>query len=535
MYLRSIRIANYRGIAEAEVTLEPVTLLLGENDSGKSSILEALSLILGAQEDRFEARLKAIHFHRGPTDAAGAMEIRLRFREEAAGSWHPPDALASAIRSEHSSPRAMEFVFQATLDPITNGIHPSWFIDGKGAGPTLKDDAALLDWIRRLVPVLWLRSGLIALHATAGPADPDLAAVERHYRNLITGETPDLFAELEQGVRAASAVIDRNPNLFAGTVPLLGAMAGDILNRQSSLQQAAGTPAASGAQKIGSILMLGAMLQLIGREALPESRPLLVLENPEANLHPATLASVLRLVERITWQKLISTNSGTLLTNAPLSALRRLTRHGSKVRQWFVPPSVLSRDELRRLAYHVRSRRASAMFARCWLLVEGETEFWLLPELARVLGYDFAAEGVVPVEFAQCGLRPLIKLAERLGIAWQLLTDGDDAGNHYAAEARKSDRRSGGTITQLTAQDIERCFWDNGFDDVIRRIAYPGSIPPKLSPKTTIRKAIERTSKPFLALSLIEAAGSRGPASVPAVLKSAILGCVAQAQAAPRQ
>ena len=43
------------------------------------------------------------------------------------------------------------------------------------------------------------------------------------------------------------------------------------------------------------------------------------------------------------------------------------------------------------------------MFARCWLLVEGETEFWIMPELARV-GWISRQEGIVCVEFAQCGV-----------------------------------------------------------------------------------------------------------------------------------
>ena len=40
------------------------------------------------------------------------------------------------------------------------------------------------------------------------------------------------------------------------------------------------------------------------------------------------------------------------------------------------------------MAYHVRAKRGALLFARCWLLVEGETEFTLLPELARLLGHE---------------------------------------------------------------------------------------------------------------------------------------------------
>ena len=73
-------------------------------------------------------------------------------------------------------------------------------------------------------------------------------------------------------------------------------------------------------------------------------------------------------------------------------------RTGSTVARYSV-------DDLRHIAYHVRLNRAGALFARCWLFVEGETEAWLLPELAQICGYDFPAEGIRCVEFAQSGLQ----------------------------------------------------------------------------------------------------------------------------------
>ena len=73
---------------------------------------------------------------------------------------------------------------------------------------------------------------------------------------------------------------------------------------------------------------------------------------------------------------------------------------------------------MRKITYHVRLKRDDALFARAWLLVEGETEVWLLPELARMMGCDFASEGIRCVEFAQSGVEPLVKLANDLGIEW---------------------------------------------------------------------------------------------------------------------
>ena len=44
----TVRIANFRGIKEVEVSLAPNTLLVGANNAGKTSFLKALHLALGA-------------------------------------------------------------------------------------------------------------------------------------------------------------------------------------------------------------------------------------------------------------------------------------------------------------------------------------------------------------------------------------------------------------------------------------------------------------------------------------------------------
>ena len=73
----------------------------------------------------------------------------------------------------------------------------------------------------------------------------------------------------------------------------------------------------------------------------------------------------------------------------------------------------------------------------------------------------------------------------------------------------------------LREPDIEHCFWSNGFDDVIIEVAEISGVPYG-PPRGVIHRAIERTSKPYLALSLIDEAYRRGEASVPAVLRRAI-------------
>ena len=294
------------------------------------------------------------------------------------------------------------------------------------------------------------------------------------------------------------------------------------------------------AHKIGLLLLVGSLLRSGAAQVREGIHPLTLIDNPEAHLHPMTLASIWSVIDRIDGQRIISTHSGTLLASARLSSVRRLTRHAGLVKEWRVPDGALTADELRRYSYHLRSRRAQASFARCWLLVEGETEFWLMSELARVCGYDFECEGVACVEFAQCGLGALVKVARHFGIEWHLLADGDAAGQHYVHAARQlAGPAARERISLLRDVDLENCFWRFGYDEVFRKAAWPASADTpanRAAPaKVVIRKAIEKRSKPYLAVLLLDAVIDRGPDGVPPILRQAIETCIRMAGAGPRE
>jgi putative ATP-dependent endonuclease of OLD family len=202
------------------------------------------------------------------------------------------------------------------------------------------------------------------------------------------------------------------------------------------------------------------------------------------------------------------------------------------VEEWRVREGTLRKHELRKVAYHLRARRGAACFARCWLLVEGETEYWLLPDLARLLGRDLAQEGVACVEFAQCGLVPLVKLAKALGIEWHVLADGDRAGAEYAGLARSLLRGDEERLrlSVLGDRDIEHCFWRHGHAHAFERLAGPRP-DPRLPPRRVIEKAIDRHSKPGVAFELLASMAAPGSAGPPPPLRHAIETCVALARA----
>ena len=87
---------------------------------------------------------------------------------------------------------------------------------------------------------------------------------------------------------------------------------------------------------------------------------------------------------------------------------------------------MLSEEEARKFNYHIRHARGELLFARCWLLVEGETEVWVYSAAARALGLNLHLEGVRLVEFKQSDVGMLAKVANALGIPWFCVGDDDD-------------------------------------------------------------------------------------------------------------
>ncbi len=134
-------------------------------------------------------------------------------------------------------------------------------------------------------------------------------------------------------------------------------------------------------------------------------------------------------------------------------------------------------------------------------------------------------------EFAQCGLKPLIKVAQDLGIEWHLVADGDKSGKDYENTALGflgADTRAD-KITSMSEPDIEHCFWHAGYQATYEQAvdgahramvkAAPGAV---AYPTETIEAAIKSTSKPHLAYAVLAEAATRGPQGVPASLKIAI-------------
>ncbi|WP_193109036.1 ATP-dependent endonuclease [Klebsiella aerogenes] len=537
MHLERVEIVGFRGINRLSLMLEQNNVLIGENAWGKSSLLDALTLLLSPEFDLY-------HFVRDdfwfpPGDIQGRehhLHIILTFRENEPGRhrvrrfrplsdcWVPCD----------DGYQRIFYRLEGELADDGSVMTLRSFINCQGEALEMQDIDNLARHLVRLMPVLRLRDArfMRRIHNGTVPHSPQIEITARqldflsrelvnHPQNLTDGQIREglsamvqllehYFAE-QSSAQSRNRLMRRRSHDEQRSWRYL-----DIINRM--IDKPGGR-----SHRVILLGLFSTLLQAKGTVRLDrDAWPLLLIEDPETRLHPIMLSVAWHLLNLLPLQRVTTTNSGELLSLTPVEQVCRLVRESSRVSAWRLGPGGMNAEDSRRIAFHIRFNRASSLFARCWLLVEGETETWVINELARQCGHHFDAEGVKVIEFAQSGLKPLIKFARRMGIEWHVLVDGDEAGKKYAATVRgllnNDNELERVHLTMLPAMDMEHFMYRQGFDDVYHRVAQiPENMP--MNMRRVITKAIHRSSKPDLAIEVAMEAGRRGVDAVPTLLK----------------
>lgn len=555
MRLERVFLENFRGVERLNLTLDDITVLIAENSHGKSTVFDALGLCLGVRGTTDDARFRDEDLTVRPDGSIEVARIVLSFsggdgegthvaftsgpggvieRTLVDGTGEPIEPQPPA-EEVHAVLAAHPVLLLRFAHPRHGSTHPFRGHGSSGEGPSGEGPSGEGS------------SGEGSREPTRNRrSSADLSGtIARVYHDLAHGRGPVSPERISEGLSAAHRLLRDGPGipeddhavhrLFAELRSELREWGRSGPGSEPDIPRLDLT--GSGSHNLALLLVLGSILDIQNGSPLAESaRPIIAIEEPEAHLHPVLLASTWDVIESLGAQTLVTTNSGELLSSVPMKYLRRLVRQDRHVQIHRLNDGSLTERDLRRVAYHIRAKRGGVLFARSWMLVEGESEFWLMNQLADVLGYDLEAEGVRLIEFAQCGVAPLAKLANDLGLPWHLLADGDDSGSVYARDAESflhgADHEE--RISVLGHRDVETCLWNHGFDDVYTRAARlaprpDGRGPP---PKRIIAKAVRKRSKPYLALAVAEAAAERGRESVPPVLRGAIERSVAMAREA---
>lgn len=557
VFLRKIDIANFRGIKKLSLNLDETTVLIGENNTSKTSVLDAIQLCLSRTLRGKTQTFSEYDYHLAdkksqPVDSE-PIEITLHFAEGKEGEW--PDeiaqVLAEGVQVDAKGLQSVTLRVMSRYDEAVGDFITNWdFLDLAGKALIKAKQARFLIQLQQLAPVFYLAAlrnaaqefsprsqfwGPFVRSVKVDPALRDELEKSLSELNQKVLDTHESFETVKERLKQTSTLVPLDNKDPVGIEAIPGKVFDMLSRTQVLLRSKTGARLpigrhGEGTQSLAVICLFDAFLQSqLGGKYDKLAGPILALEEPESHLHPSAIRAVGKMLQEFKGQKIIATHSGDLVSAVPLSSLRRLCRRGGAITVRQIEEGKLSPDEISKLNYYVRETRGKLIFARCWLFVEGESDWIIFNECARICGHDLISEGVYCIEHrGGVGITGLLKLAEQLGIEWVVAADNDSQG---AADIKNAKDHLGKRpekrhLHMLPHGSIETYLCMKGYGGVYEAsIAEQkkGSVKAKIGTAEywqQVTKAQVDKSKPRNALSVIAEIEKKGKEGVPEELRT---------------
>lgn len=412
-----VHIENFRGIRRADISFEGTTVLLGDNNTGKSTVLEAIELAIGA--DRL-ARAQVIDehdFHGGDYRAADdepgkkikvevviagldeqqqtKFRANLEFWRRADGSLLGPGQIWGAAAEGVES--VVRIIFEGAYDPDGDEfVAKTWFAIPR------QDDGAPISECRSgdkrefgFLHLRALRTGNRALSMERGSLlDIILKTYEvrtRMWEGLldrlrgldVVGENDPEFGRILTAIR--DAMRDIVPGEWADAPHLrVSELTRDDLRRVLKSFLATGVPGyAAPFQHQGSGTINALVLSMLGLIAQRRNgRVIFAMEEPELSLPPHVQKRVVDKVRELAAQALFTSHSPYVIEQFAPEQMTVVTRDntGQLTAASVVLPANL---KLKIFRDGFRTRFCEALLARRVVVMEGKTELVAYSAVAR--------------------------------------------------------------------------------------------------------------------------------------------------------
>lgn len=427
----SVHYTNFRALRDVHIPLGKTTILVGPNNAGKTSILEGLEHALGlgrrayafdesdvsegvdltdgfqirvelgpADGDTLEADEVALfgnHVdivagqHRlfvvisGQHDEEGVFRTRLRFSKSDGGD----DGSVSAGEREALGVLLLPAVREARHE----------FVDRGGLWSRLGSDVELSSDAQRQLEEVGVTAGNQVVEGMLG------ADRARDVAQSVTALVSSvLFAdEAKAGLSYSVLPTDLNQALRAVEVRL------DSPNQPSSRRI---SDHSVGTQSVAMFGLFDAYARATGNRVVA-----IGVEEPEAHLHPHATRSVVRHLDDLGAQVIISTHSTSVTDSADPRSIVRLRRRGNATTAHTVGAGALDDTQARTIRKLVSDVGSDFVFARAVLLAEGASERLAIPRFAGLLGQDFDVLGITVVPVLSSAFRSFARLLGVRGLA----------------------------------------------------------------------------------------------------------------------
>lgn len=559
MLLKEVKINNFRSLKNITVTLGQTTIIIGENNSGKTSFLEALRLVLSKVYqkivfDEYDYFLSDEIVT--PKDSPG-IDITLIFQERSLEEWngYVMDNFAEIIQYLGNETDYASIILNVTsaYNVATNEYETQMSFLNKDFELLPKNQNKISSFIK-LTPLFYLQAlrDIKEAYSSRSPLwgqflkkvnipNEKMTDLQDRIETINTeiiksdGNLTRLLSSIEEIQR----VLDFQGDDFV-TINALPMKSWDLLSKAQLVLKNKDNKTnfpierhGQGTQSISIILLFKAYINILLEEInSTEAEAILTLEEPESHLHPQAIRAIERVISEIDCQKIITTHSPYFIQNASLLNLRIFKKVGNETivlqlksshsidldnispglkRVVEVYSNVLNLDEgkkrltakepiittiarcllgcckdeprisdfieksqyifsdteLYELSTCMQKSRGELLFARKWLMFEGQTEEVIVPFIAELMGYDLDECGISCINYRSNGsAKTFVKLAKVLGYQWAILGDNDDQGRATKAEVKKCGYTDG-EIEKLVfltnEKDIEHDFIKCGF------------------------------------------------------------------------
>lgn len=478
--ITAARVRDFRSLADIEVSLGDLTVLIGANNAGKTSFLDALYAAVGA--GRKSVGADDVRLAPGESTAPKTREVIIDLMIRPVGD----DGKIADAYPEGSFWVSLWGATGIATDDAQNeftGIRTSLkWNEARGEHVLerrfLKEWKPFADWTTAAVhdrTVTAAHMDPLALHYVDAKRDldEDLRKPGSFWRRLTEdlglsdteiAAMEDTLSEINQQIVDKSAILKHLKENLGGLQSVVAADSGgveispvarklrdlskgvDVSFNTAGAQSFPLARHGMGTRSLASLLVFRAFAAWRNKQATEggdKIHSMLALEEPESHLHPQAQRSLFAHIKAITGQRVVSTHSPYFAGQAQLEDLRLFLKTSGDTKVTKLDPSGLDKDDVRKLQETVIDTRGDILFSRAVVLFEGQTEEQALPIWASKY-WDATIH-----ELGFCFVRangtdyfPFIWLAKALNIPWYVFADGEkDPVAKLEAALKKADEK----------------------------------------------------------------------------------------------